>query len=160
MKTPIIGNYTNKYPQNNNRQTSASSPNFGMHLVRDRGVRANIANVLGSKNLTRVVRFLTELGQDKSLIARFNTAVHFDDGLKQVVGEFDPESIVNWKHLRAKPIYSEKDGHVIVRFVDGSGCEGTGVSVEPDKAAAAIEASNIGFRNYAISKIDHDVISG
>lgn len=160
MKTPMINNYNNKYSLNNNRQVSANRPNFGMHLVRGREVRANIANVLGPKNLARVVRFLTELGQEKSLIARFNTAAHFDDGLKQVVGEFDPESIANWKHLRAKPIYSEKDGHVIARFVDSSGCEGTGVSVEPDKAVAAIEASNIGFRNYAISKIYHDVISG
>lgn len=160
MKTQIISNYTNKYPQNYNRQASARNPNFGLHLVRDRGVRANIVNVLGPKNLARVVRFLTELGQEKSLKARFNTAAHFDDGLKQVVGEFDPESIVNWKHLRAKPIYSEREGHVIARFVDSSGCEGTGVSVESDKAKAAIEASNIGFRNYAISKIYHDVISG
>lgn len=160
MKLQQITPYLNKYSNNKTNQAQQQkNPNFGLYLVRDVSVRRHIINTLGSENLNRVVKFLTDMGQEESLIGRFNTAIHSDDGLMMIAGDFNPIKITNWDQLRVKPIVgTNEDGHLYVKFVDNSSCEchGTGVSRNPDKVKAFIEAANMAFRNYARIKVYED----
>lgn len=161
MKTSMIGNYTNKYPQNNNRQASASRPNFAMHIVRDGLVCANISHIAGAKNLQRILRALHDWSQDANMAARFRTVHHHDPKLAKLIQDFDPYKLPHWGTTDLTPQLSFKDGRYKAKIADNrrsKKCSGHGVSTKSDPAEAVIEAYLGALRDYARNRIFEDMV--